>query len=85
MAARAGATAGPIPFPFCDAATRECGIGAPFRPLDAPPGLIQDSIVGDIPLAGETMDEEISAMRGILLGVLTGATLWLMIYAATFL
>ncbi len=44
-----------------------------------------DSIVGDIPLAGETMDEEISAMRGILLGVLTGATLWLMIYAATFL
>jgi hypothetical protein len=44
-----------------------------------------DSIVGDISLAGETMDEEISAMRGILLGVLTGATLWLMIYAATFL
>lgn len=31
------------------------------------------------------MDEETNAMRGILLGVLTGATVWLMIYAATFL
>lgn len=31
------------------------------------------------------MDEEIDAMRGILLGVLTGATLWLMVYAAAFL
>ena len=31
------------------------------------------------------MDEEVNAMRGIVLGVLTGATLWLMIYAATFL
>jgi hypothetical protein len=31
------------------------------------------------------MDEEINAMRGILLGVLTGATVWLMIYAAAFL
>jgi hypothetical protein len=29
--------------------------------------------------------EEVSAMRGILLGVVTGATLWLMVYAATFL
>jgi hypothetical protein len=31
------------------------------------------------------MDEEVGAMRGILLGVLTGATLWLMVYAAAFL
>lgn len=31
------------------------------------------------------MDEEINAVRGILLGVLTGATVWLMIYAAAFL
>ena len=31
------------------------------------------------------MDEEVNAMRGILLGVLTGATVWLMIYAVTFL
>ncbi len=29
--------------------------------------------------------EETSAMQGILLGVLTGATLWLMVYALTFL
>jgi hypothetical protein len=29
--------------------------------------------------------EDASAMRGILLGVVTGATLWLMVYAATFL
>lgn len=29
--------------------------------------------------------EEVSAMRGILLGVVTGATLWLMVYVATFL
>jgi hypothetical protein len=31
------------------------------------------------------MDEEVNAMRGILLGVVTGATVWLMIYAATLL
>ena len=31
------------------------------------------------------MDEEIDAVRGILLGVITGATVWLMIYAATLL
>jgi hypothetical protein len=31
------------------------------------------------------MDEEIDAMRGILLGVLTGATVWLTIYVAAFL
>jgi hypothetical protein len=31
------------------------------------------------------MDEEINAMRGILLGVLTGATVWLMVYVAAFL
>jgi hypothetical protein len=31
------------------------------------------------------MDEEINAMRGILLGVLTGATVWFMVYAAMFL
>jgi len=31
------------------------------------------------------MEEEIGAIRGIVLGVVTGATLWLMIYAATFL
>jgi hypothetical protein len=31
------------------------------------------------------MDEEADAMRGILLGVLTGATVWLTIYAAMFL
>ena len=34
---------------------------------------------------GDSMEEETSAVRGILLGVLTGATVWLMIYAATFL
>lgn len=27
------------------------------------------------------MDEEIDAVRGIVLGVMTGATVWLMIYA----
>lgn len=31
------------------------------------------------------MDEEIDAMRGILLGVLSGASVWLAIYAATLL
>ena len=36
-------------------------------------------------MRGDTMDEEIDAMRGILLGVLTGATVWLTIYAAAFL
>jgi hypothetical protein len=34
---------------------------------------------------GDQMEEEINAVRGILLGVLTGATVWLMIYAAAFL
>jgi hypothetical protein len=31
------------------------------------------------------MEEEINAVRGILLGVMTGATVWLMIYAVTLL
>jgi len=31
------------------------------------------------------MEEEADAMRGILLGVLTGATVWLTIYVAMFL
>jgi hypothetical protein len=31
------------------------------------------------------MEEEMGAMHGIVLGVLTGATLWVMIYVATFL
>jgi hypothetical protein len=31
------------------------------------------------------MDDEVDAMRGILLGVLTGASVWLTIYVATFL
>jgi hypothetical protein len=41
----------------------------------------------DIRDAGETkqMDEEVDAMRGILLGVLTGATVWFMVYVAMFL
>jgi hypothetical protein len=31
------------------------------------------------------MEEDIGAIRGIVLGVATGATLWLMIYVATIL
>ena len=31
------------------------------------------------------MDEEVDAVRGILLGVLTGAGVWFMVYAAMFL
>jgi tetrahydromethanopterin S-methyltransferase subunit G len=31
------------------------------------------------------MDDDIGAMYGIVLGVLSGATLWLVIYAATIL
>jgi tetrahydromethanopterin S-methyltransferase subunit G len=31
------------------------------------------------------MDDDIGAMYGIVLGVLSGATLWLIIYAATIL
>ena len=30
------------------------------------------------------MEEETDAMRGILLGVLTGATVWVMVYVAMF-
>jgi hypothetical protein len=31
------------------------------------------------------MDEEVSAMRGIILGVVTGAGVWFMVYVAMFL
>jgi hypothetical protein len=31
------------------------------------------------------MDAEVSAMRGILLGVVTGAGVWFMVYVAMFL
>jgi hypothetical protein len=31
------------------------------------------------------MDEEVDTMRGIVLGVLTGATVWLMVYVVTLL
>jgi hypothetical protein len=34
---------------------------------------------------GKQMEEEVEAMRGILLGVLTGATVWFMVYVAMFL
>jgi hypothetical protein len=48
--------------------------------------LIGHGVVTESSAAGENrMEEEINAVRGILLGVLTGATVWLMIYAATFL
>ncbi len=49
--------------------------------------IVRRALIEESSDAGETqrMDEEVNAMRGILLGVLTGATLWLMIYAATFL
>jgi hypothetical protein len=33
---------------------------------------------------GTQMDEEVDAMRGILLGVLTGASVWFMVYVAMF-
>jgi hypothetical protein len=33
---------------------------------------------------GKQMDEEVDAVRGILLGVLTGASVWFMVYVAMF-
>jgi hypothetical protein len=35
-------------------------------------------------MRGKSMEEETDAMRGILLGVLTGATVWFMVYVAIF-
>lgn len=36
---------------------------------------------GSLPDAGYTMEDEVNALRGIIVGVATGATLWVMIIA----
>ena len=59
--------------------------GASF-PVSCEKPVVRPALLPEITGAGETkqMDEEVNAMRGILLGVLTGATVWFMVYVAMF-
>lgn len=59
--------------------------GANF-PVSCELPVVRRALLPDIPGAGETkrMDEEVNAMRGILLGVLTGAAVWFLAYVAMF-
>ena len=53
-------------------------------PISCELPVVRRVLLPEIPGVEETkqMDEEVDAMRGILLGVLTGAAVWFMVYVA---
>ena len=63
------------------AQTRYSGVNFP---ISCELTVVRRILLPEIPGVGETrkMDEEVNAMRGILLGVLTGAAVWFMVYVA---